>query len=475
LPICRRVNDLVREQILEQTIYSVLCAASRHSSSRAALLGIKRKFLTHNGLIQQIERTVDALNQADIGSGDRVAIALDNGPDAAACCLAVAAATTAAPLNTECTAPQFHEHFSAISPKALIVEAGSESAAVRVAVEMGIPIIWLLAERHTPGGVFSLIAGHRKRAQNAGFAAPENVAFLLHTGSTSRPKMAPLTHLNVCSGAANNAEYLQLTADDRCLCVTGMFYTQGLLDSVFSPLMMAGSTVCTPGFNPLNFFAWLNQFRPSWYAAPTTIQRSILSRAPLHPEIVSHSRLRVIRCSSAPADSDLIAQVENLFRAPMLHSYGMTETSSTIAGEPLARGKRKPGSVGTAVGCEVVVVDERDIFLPEGEIGEIIVRGPSVINAYEGEARTNQRSFLNGWLRTGDLGKIDRDGYVFLTGRIKELINRGGEKTSPVEIDEAFNTHPAVAEATAFALPDKSLGKEIAVAVGATDASRPPA
>ena len=459
---------------MQQTIYSVLCAARRHASNKVALMGIKRKFLTHNGLVQQIERIVDTLNQAGIGRGDRVAIALENGPDAAACCLAVAAAATAAPLNIGCTAPQFQEHFSALGPKALIVEDGSESAAIRVADEMGIPIFWLLAERHTPGGVFSLITGRRKRAENAGFAAPEDVAFLLHTsGSTSRPKMAPLTHLNVCAGAANNARHLQLTADDRCLCVTGMFYTQGLLVSVFSPLMMAGSTVCTPGYNPLNFFAWLDQFRPSWYAAPTTIQRSILGRAPLHPDIVAHSRLRVIRCSSAPADSDLISQIENLFRAPMLDSYGMTETSSTIAGEPLARGRRKPGSVGIAVGCEVAAVDERDVYLPAGEIGEIIVRGPSVIDAYEDEARTNQRSFLNGWLRTGDLGKIDRDGHLFLTGRIKELINRGGEKISPVEIDEAFNAHPAVAEAMAFALPDKSLGEEIAVAVVLRDGRVP--
>jgi acyl-CoA synthetase (AMP-forming)/AMP-acid ligase II len=252
-----------------------------------------------------------------------------------------------------------------------------------------------------------------------------------------------------------------------------MFYTEGILVSVFSPLMMAGSTVCTPGYNPLNFFAWLDLFRPSWYAAPTTIQRSILGRAPLHSDIVAHSRLRVIRCSSAPADSELISQIENLFRAPMLDSYGMTETSSTIAGEPLARGKRKPGSVGIAVGCEVAAVDEQNVFLPVSEIGEIIVRGPSVIHAYEGEGRTNQRSFLNGWLRTGDLGKIDRDGYLFLTGRIKELINRGGEKISPVEIDEAFNAHPAVAEAMAFALPDKSLGEEIAVAVVLRDGRVP--
>jgi acyl-CoA synthetase (AMP-forming)/AMP-acid ligase II len=443
----------VEGAILEQTIYSVLCAARQRSSYAAAMLGIGRKFLTHKGLVAQIERTVDNLNHAGIGRGDRVAIALENGPDAAACCLAVAAGATAVPFNIECTGSQFQEYFSAVRPKALIVEDGSESAAINVAREMGIPLIWLLAERQTPAGVFSLTPGLRKKTRNAGFAASEDVAFLVHTsGSTSGPRMAPLTHINVCLGAANNARHLQLTADDRCLCVTGMFRSEGLLVSVFSPLTMAGSTVCTPGYNPLNFFGWLDQFRPTWYAAPKTIQRSILSRAPLHPNIVSHSRLRVIRCSSAPADSDLIAEVEKLFRAPMLDSYGMAEASSTIAGEHLTRCKRKAGSVGIPVGCEVAAVDDRDVFLPPGEIGEIIVRSPSVINAYEGEA--NQRSFLNGWLRTGDLGKIDPDGYVFLTGRSKELVNSGGEEISPVEIEEEFNAHPTVTQAMAFASAD---------------------
>ena len=399
---------------------------------------------------------------------------MENGPGAAACCLAVAAAATASPLNIGCTAAQFQEHFSASSAKAVIVEEGSESLAARVARDIGIPVIRLLAEPHAPAGIFSLDAGNRRRARNSGFAEPEDVAFLMHTsGSTSRPKMAPLTHLNVCSGAANNATHLQLTSLDRCLCVTGMFYTQGILVSVLSPLMTGGSTVLTPGYDPLNFFAWIDEFRPTWYAAPTAIQRSILSRAALHSDIVSRSRLRVIRCSSAPADSDLIAEVEQLFGAPMLDSYGMTETSSTIAGESLGKGERKRGSVGIAVGCEIAAVDERDAFLPPGEIGEIVVRGPAVISASEGDAWTNQTSFLNGWLRTGDLGKIDRDGYVFLTGRIKELINRGGEKISPLEIDEAFNAHPAVAEAMAFALPDKILGEEIAVAVVLRDGRVP--
>lgn len=457
---------------MEETIYCALRAAKRHYGHKPALLGINRTLLNHKGLIAQIEQTVVHLNQAGIGRGDTIAIVLTNGPDAASCCLAVAAGATAAPISVGSTGPQFKEHFAALKAKAVIVNEDGDPTAVRVAQEMGIPVIRLFADRNTPAGIFSLDLGNMSNTatKNPGYAAPGDVALLMRTtGSTGRPKLAPLTHSNVCAGATNNARHLQLTAADRCLCVTGMFFTQGILVSVFSPLMMGGSTISTPGFDPVKFFPWLDEFRPTWYAAPTAMQRSILNRAALHMDVVSRAHLRVIRCSSAPADADLIAQVEDLFGAPLLDSYGMTEASSTIVGVPMPPGQRKPGSVGIAVGselgCEVAIVNEKGVFLPPDEIGEIVARGPNIIGAYQADASINQSSFLNGWLRTGDLGRIDRDGYVFLTGRIKELINRGGEKISPVEIDAAFHAHPAVAEAMTFAIPDKRLGEEIGVAV----------
>ena len=157
--------------------------------------------------------------------------------------------------------------------------------------------------------------------------------------------------------------------------------------------------------------------------------------------------------------------MEELFRAPMLDSYGLTETSSTIAGEPLPPARRKRGSVGVAVGCEIAIMDERGLLLPPGEVGEVVVRGPGVISGYECAPEINRQSFTNGWLRTGDLGTLDADGYLFLTGRSKEIINRGGAKISPAEIDEILNAHPAVAEAAAFALPDEVLGEEVAAAI----------
>ena len=449
---------------MEETLRSLL-SSRENRGNRPALFGIGRKPLTHAELNQQIERNTHKLNEFGIGRGDRVAIVLPNGADAAICCLSVATCATAAPLNPGSTAAQFRKLLTALHAKALVIEDGSGSESAAIAAEMGICVIRLISERSHSSGVFEL-RGERKSESRTGFPEPDDVAFVMQTsGSTGEPKLAPLTHRNFCAGARNNVAQFALTSSDRCLGLTPMFYTQGILVSVFSSLIAGGSVVCTPGYDPVAFFEWLNEFHPTWYSAPTAIQRSILSRAPLHPEVIARSRLRLIRCVSAPAGPKLLSEIENLFRAPVLDSYGLTETSSTIAGESLPPAKRKPGSVGRAIGCEIAVVDNSGQMLPADQVGEIVVRGPNVITAYEANPKVNAESFLNGWLRTGDLGRIDPDGYVFLSGRIKELINRGGEKISPQEIDYALNTHPAVAEAVAFAIPDRQLGEEIGAAV----------
>jgi len=417
-------------------------------------------------LLRQIKRTLEFLNSIGIGRGDKVAIALRNGPDAASCCLSVASGAISAPLNPGYTAAEFDSYLRDLKPKALIVEMGSKSTSVSAAQSLGIPVIWLVSNSEGLAGSFSFEGGAKRQAAKPGFAEPEDVALMVQTsGSTSRPKMAPLSHRNVCAGAMNNVLQLGLNAQDRCLCVTGMFYTQGIIVSVFSSLIAGGSVVCTPGYDPAGFFEWLDEFSPSWYSAPTAMQRSILAHAALHPEIVSRSRLRVIRCSSSPAGADFVAKMQDLFRAPMLDSYGLTETSSTITGERLPPAPRKRGSVGVAVGCEIAIHDETGTALAPGQIGEVVVRGPNVIGAYECAPEINQQSFRGDWLRTGDLGTLDQDGYLFLTGRSKEIINRGGAKISPAEIDEVLNVHPAVAEATAFGVPHEILGEEVAAAI----------
>lgn len=450
---------------MTQTIHS--CLLVNGQSPSTALLGVTRRPLTYAGLLQQIEQTVERLNAFGIGRGDTVAVALRNGPEAAAACLSVACGAACAPLNADSIAGEFDRQLSRLNPKAILVEAGSKSACVEVARGRGIPLLWLVPD--DPGefaGRFSLEGGSPGRAAQPGMAHPDDVALRVHTsGSTSQSKLAPLTHRNVCYGAMGNVMQLGLTTQDRCLCVTAMFFTQGLIVSVFSSLLAGGSVVCTPGYDSRGFFAWLDEFHPTWYAAPVSVQRSILINAAKFPDVISRSRLRVIRCSSSTASPDFIAQIEALFRAPMLDSYGLTETSSTIAGERLPPAARKPGSVGLPVGCEIAIVDEQGAALEPGMVGEVTVRSPAVLGAYEAGPDVNQQSFVNGWLRTGDLGSLDRDGFLFLQGRKKELINRGGEKILPAEIDEVLNSHPSVAEGIAFAAPHDMLGEEVAAAI----------
>ncbi len=445
----------------------------QQSDGGPAILGIGRKPLAFADLLQQIERTVEVLNSIGIGRGDKVAIVLPNGPDAATLCLSVAAGATGAPFNPSSSVAEFESYLSDLNPQALIVEEGSKSASIAVAQRQGIPVIRLVSDPQGPAGSFYLEGGDRREASKPGFAEPDDIALMVYTtGSTSRPKMAPLSHRNVCSGANNNILQLGLNARDRALCITAMFYTQGILVSVFSALTAGGSVACTPGYDSVKFFGWLDEFNPTWYSAPTAIHRSILGSAARHAEAVSRSRLRVIRCSSAPAGPDLIRRLEELFRAPVLDSYGLTEASSTIAGEPLPPAPRKRGSVGVALGCEIAILDEQGSALAPGQVGEVVVRGPSVISAYAAAPEINRQSFINGWLRTGDLGSLDPDGYLFLTGRSKEIINRGGEKISPAEIDHVLNAHPAVEEGIAFAIPDAKLGEEVAAAVVTREEAR---
>ena len=337
---------------LHQTIYYYLHGLAQRFVGNEALLASGREPLTYGGLLHQIETTVEALNAAGVGRGDKVAIVLPNGPAAAACCLSVASGAVAAPLNPGSAPAEFAAYLSDLKPEALIVEDGSRSTCVPAARALGIPVLRLVSDPREPAGIFRLEGGSRNPAARPGFAEPDDVALMVCTsGSTARPKMAPLTHRNVCSGAANNVLQLGLTAQDRCLCITAMFYTQGILVSVFSSLMAGGSAVCTSGYDPARFFEWLDEFSPTWYSAPTAMQRSILEHSARHADAVSRARIRVIRCTSSPAVPDFIRRMEELFRAPMLNTYGLTETGSTIAGERLPPVVRKPGSVGVAVGC----------------------------------------------------------------------------------------------------------------------------
>jgi amino acid adenylation domain-containing protein len=380
--------------------------------------------------------------------------------------LSVAAGAICAPLNPAYRVNEFEFYLSDLRAKALIIQSKVDSAAVSVAQARGIPIIELAPLTEGGTGAFTLRGGHRSSAAAKGFAEPDDVALVLHTsGTTSRPKIVPLTQSNICTSAHNIRIALNLTSIDRCLNVMPLFHIHGLIGAILSSLAAGASVICTPGFYAPKFFEWMDEFTPTWYTAVPTMHQAILSRAAQNQEVISRSRLRLIRSSSSALPPRVMAELERVFGIPVIESYGMTEAAHQMASNPLPPGQRKPGSVGKAAGPQIAIMGDRGELLPPGMTGEIVIRGANVTRGYENNPTANEATLTKGWFRTGDQGRVDTDGYLFITGRTKEIINRGGEKISPREIDEVLLDHPAVAQATAFPVPDERLGEEVGVAV----------
>jgi len=438
-----------------------LIAAGRDDAVAIAASGAPP--LTYGGLRALVAATLVSLNDLGIGRNDRVAIVLPNGPAMATAFVAIASAATSAPLNPSYRGDEFEFYMSDLDAKALIVEAGSESPAIAAARKLGVRILTL-----TPGGAagaFTLSGAAAGAAARPGAAEPDDIALILHTsGTTSRPKIVPLTQANVATSANNIAASVAFTPDDRGLNVMPLFHIHGLIAGVLAPLSRGGSVFCTPGFNALKFFAAMEEAAPTWYTAVPTMHQAILTRAAQNKDVIARHPLRFLRSSSSSMPPQVIGELEATFHAPLIEAYGMTEAAHQMASNPL-RGVRKPGSVGLAAGPEIAIMDEAGALLGAGETGEIVIRGENVTPGYENNAKANAEAFTHGWFRTGDQGVIDAEGYVTLTGRLKEIINRGGEKISPREVDEALMDHPAVLQVVTFGVPHDKLGEDVGAAV----------
>ena len=290
---------------------------------------------------------------------------------------------------------------------------------------------------------------------------------MLHTsGTTSRPKIVPLSQANVCASARNIRTALAFTARDRGLNIMPLFHIHGLIAGILAPLSAGGRVCCTPGFNALKFFGWMSDARLTWYTAVPTMHQAILGRAARNAEIIAANPLRLIRSSSSSLPPQVMTALEEAFGAPVIEAYGMTEAAHQMASNPLPPRPHYPGCVGLAAGPEIAVVDHDGAPLATGETGEIVIRGDNVMAGYENNAAANAEAFTRqGWFRTGDQGSLSPEGYLTITGRLKEIINRGGEKISPREVDEILMDHPAIAQCVTFAVPHDKLGEEVAVAI----------
>ena len=415
--------------------------------------------LTYGELCSQVRAAADVFASAGVRPGDRVAIALPNGIPVLICFLAASIAGTAAPLNLAYRHDEFVFYLDDTKAKILVVpEEGGDTA--RAAAGDSIPVLTAVL-----AGKELSFTGAPAATLKAADPHPDHFALILHTsGSTGRPKRVPIPHRNLAVSAANIAAHYQLTPADTSLCVMPLFHVHGLVASVLATLYSGGRVVVPAKFNALSFWRTVRDFGVTWYSAVPTMHQVLLARAGSQRPDGAES-LRFIRSCSAALAPAHMEQIEAVFGVPVLEAYGMTEAAHQMASNPLPPAPRKPGTVGCATGIDIGIMDAEGNLQPQGTPGEVVIRGESVVTGYENNPEANATSFVNGWFRTGDQGIIDEAGYLKLVGRLKEMINRAGEKISPLELDDFLVSHPAIAEAVCFGVPHPTLGEEVAAAV----------
>jgi acyl-CoA synthetase (AMP-forming)/AMP-acid ligase II len=418
----------------------------------------------YGSLSDQVERLAARLRQSGLEPGQVVAFALPNGIESLVSFLATARARLiAAPMSPTYKAEEYR--FFLKDSEAQIVITTSEANPVRDAArDLSLPV-WT-AGRNSTGEVQLSGPGLSSSTKGAADAPlPGDVALLMHTsGTTGRPKAVPLTQANVMASARNISAHYRLSPTDAGLVVMPLFHGHGLIGATLSALI-AGSTIVLPDrFSARAFWPLVKAHAVTWYSAVSTIHQILLVRA-ASDNAPARSGFRFVRSCSAALAPATLKQLEDRFGAPVIEAYGMTEASHQVTSNPLPPGVRKSGSVGPGTNVDVAIMDESGKHLQVGAQGEVVVRGETVMHGYYHNPEANKAAFINGWFRTGDLGILDSDGYLRITGRIKELINRGGEKISPMEVDAVLLGHPAVAEAASFGVPDPIYGEEIQAAV----------
>ncbi len=434
----------------------------RGASEAPAILAPDRKEITFGELRQQVYALAQDLASFGLG-GKRIAIVMENGPDLVLSLLAAATCGVAVPLNPKYRESDFSFFYEDANVKGLIAvpdtvpeafaAAPSGTVVVNAVVDGSDPLRFESINPEPSGGSLKI-------------PLPHDVTLLLHTsGTTKRPKSVPIRHRNVAASATNIVNAYDLTLDDRSLCVMPLFHIHGIVASLLGPLAAGGSVIVPPGFDARTFWGLVEKFHPTWYSAVPTMHQMLLARADRHVELIRRNPFRFIRSCSSSLPPTVKEKMKKVFGAPITEAYGMTETAHQIASNPLPPGIRKPGAVGLGIGVEVAIMDEEGELVSAGMPGEVVARGFNVMDGYENNPEANKETLVDGWLRTGDLGVMDEDGYLTITGRLSERINRGGEKFSPADVDHVLLAHPAVAEALAFAVPHEKLGEDIHAAV----------
>ena len=446
-------------------MYELLSAQAQRDPNAAAILALGRTPLGFGALLEQIDNIRTTLNGCGLGRGDRIALLGGRGPDTAVALLGIASCAVCVPLNSTTPVTELEHGLSETGARALLVPTVAASAEMKdLAHRAGILLLEYSVEEGAPAGKFRIHGGIAATVAQGGPAADGDLAFVLRTsGTTSRSKIVPISHRNVVARTAKSRRLFDVNPGDRCLNPMPLCYHHGLNSGLMLPLVAGSTVICPPTFDVETFLACMRDFSPTWYTASFTYHQVILEWLQQRPNVLAGNRLRFMRAGSGPLAAGVRDGIEKTVGAPLLEVYGTTETG-TVAANSLV-GTRKPGMVGTSPDNDVAIMGDDGNLLAAGMEGEVVVRGATVFGGYENDPAANKRIFRGEWYRTGDQGVIDSDGYIKLLGRLDEVINRGGEKIAPREIDDALLAHEAVAEAVTFPVPHPTLNQEIAAAV----------
>ncbi len=415
---------------------------------------------------KDLKSFIDKISKQLAGNGlsnkDRAAIVLPNGPYMASSFLAISSYMSAAPLNPSYKSEEYEFYLKDLNPKIVLVEKNSENPIVDVAKKLKIELCEINPEKDGPSGIFNI---YEKESE---YSLPDenDEALVLHTsGTTSRPKIVPLTNKNIFSSAENISKSLNLSKNDHCLNIMPLFHIHGLI-AILASSMKAGASVCASnGFNAIKFLDMAKSEKITWYSGVPTMHQAILLRARRNLEVAKLLKLRLIRSSSASLPPVVFKDLNDVFSCPVIEAYGMTEATHQMTSNPLPPKQQKAGFVGLPAGPEVCIMNENGEVLNQGDEGEVCIKGENVTLGYDNNEEANKTSFTNGWFRTGDQGYFDNEGYLKISGRLKEIINKGGEKISPLEVDNVLMDHPLIDQAVCFGYEDKMLGENIASAI----------
>jgi acyl-CoA synthetase (AMP-forming)/AMP-acid ligase II len=421
--------------------------------------------LTYRDLRLQVLYVVKALNAMGFHRNDRIAVIMPAGPETAVIIISVMAGFTSVPLNPQSSVQEFSRNFSQLKINAIIIQKGHDTAAAGVAKSQNIPVIELVPVSGF-AGKFELEPKAVKDTKEVEFATPSDIVVLLLTsGTTGTQKIVPITQRQFTLTKQRMINAIKITNTERFLHILPYYHAMGLGTPLLGTLLAGGTVICTKDFIASDFLPLLKTYRPTYSSAGPAVLRAILREIKkASPEELKDNSLRGIRSGSAPLSAAITQELGRLLGTTVTDGYSMSEAGMISINLP-----PREGSVGIPVIESLTIRDEDGKILRIGETGEIVVKGETVFNGYEGAPEENKAVFIDGGFRTGDMGYLDNDGYLYIIGRKKEIINKGGEKISPVEIDTELCSHPGVKDAMSFPVYDQALGEDIAAMVVPAD------